>query len=489
MNKNVKKFEEKILHAIRGYTFDDVLLIPQATEVEPKDVDVSTRITPGIKLNIPILSAAMDTVTEWEMAVAMAREGGLGVIHRNMGIREQVEMVKRVKRAERLIVEDVITIGPEETVDYALFIMEREGIDGLPVVDGDRVVGILSKKDIAAKEGQKVSEIMTKDVITVGEDISVEEAMHIMVENKIDRLPVVDGEGRLLGLITMSDLMMRRKYKNAVRDGNGDLIVAAAVGPFDLERARALDRAGADIIVIDTAHAHNLKAIKAMKEIRKAVDADLIVGNIANPKAVDDLTFADAVKVGIGPGSICTTRVVAGVGVPQITAISMVADRAGEYGLHVIADGGIRYSGDIVKAIAAGADAVMLGGLLAGTKEAPGNEVVINGRRYKQYRGMGSLGAMMKGGAERYYQKGHMKTRKFVPEGVEGVVPYKGSVGEVLYQLVGGLRAGMGYVGAASIEELKERGEFVIITHAGYQESHPHDIFITNEAPNYPVGK
>ncbi|WP_456451327.1 IMP dehydrogenase [Palaeococcus sp. (in: euryarchaeotes)] len=483
------KFEQKLVNAVKGYTFDDVLLVPQATEVEPKDVDVSAQITPRIKLNIPILSAAMDTVTEWEMAVAMAREGGLGVIHRNMGIHEQVEMVKRVKRAERLIVEEVITIGPEETVDYALFVMEREGIDGLPVVEGDRIVGILSKKDIAAKEGQNVSEIMTRDVITVGEDVSVEEAMHIMVENKIDRLPVIDKEGRLIGLITMSDLMMRRKYKRAARDEKGDLIVAAAVGPFDIERAKALDRAGADVIVIDTAHAHNLKAIRSMKQIRQNVDADLIVGNIANPNALDDLTFADAVKVGIGPGSICTTRVVAGVGVPQITAISRVADRAEEYGMKVIADGGIRYSGDIVKAIAAGADAVMLGSLLAGTKEAPGKEVVINGRRYKQYRGMGSLGAMMKGGAERYYQKGHMKTRKFVPEGVEGVVPYKGSLGEVLYQLIGGLRAGMGYVGARNIEELKEKGEFVIITHAGVKESHPHDIFITNEAPNYPAGR
>ncbi|MCD6559362.1 MAG: IMP dehydrogenase [Palaeococcus sp.] len=483
------KFEQKLVNAVKGYTFDDVLLVPQATEVEPKDVDVSAQITPRIKLNIPILSAAMDTVTEWEMAVAMAREGGLGVIHRNMSIHEQVEMVKRVKRAERLIVEEVITIGPEETVDYALFVMEREGIDGLPVVEGDKIVGILSKKDIAAKEGQNVSEIMTRDVITVGEDVSVEEAMHIMVENKIDRLPVIDKEGRLIGLITMSDLMMRRKYKRAARDEKGDLIVAAAVGPFDIERAKALDRAGADVIVIDTAHAHNLKAIRSMKQIRQNVDADLIVGNIANPNALDDLTFADAVKVGIGPGSICTTRVVAGVGVPQITAISRVADRAEEYGMKVIADGGIRYSGDIVKAIAAGADAVMLGSLLAGTKEAPGKEVVINGRRYKQYRGMGSLGAMMKGGAERYYQKGHMKTRKFVPEGVEGVVPYKGSLGEVLYQLIGGLRAGMGYVGARNIEELKEKGEFVIITHAGVKESHPHDIFITNEAPNYPAGR
>jgi len=483
------KFEQKLVNAVKGYTFDDVLLVPQATEVEPKDVDVSAQITPRIKLNIPILSAAMDTVTEWEMAVAMAREGGLGVIHRNMSIHEQVEMVKRVKRAERLIVEDVITIGPEETVDYALFVMEREGIDGLPVVEGDKIVGILSKKDIAAKEGQNVSEIMTRDVITVGEDVSVEEAMHIMVENKIDRLPVIDKEGRIIGLITMSDLMMRRKYKRAARDEKGDLIVAAAVGPFDIERAKALDRAGADVIVIDTAHAHNLKAIRSMKQIRQNVDADLIVGNIANPNALDDLTFADAVKVGIGPGSICTTRVVAGVGVPQITAISRVADRAEEYGMKVIADGGIRYSGDIVKAIAAGADAVMLGSLLAGTKEAPGKEVVINGRRYKQYRGMGSLGAMMKGGAERYYQKGHMKTRKFVPEGVEGVVPYKGSLGEVLYQLIGGLRAGMGYVGARNIEELKEKGEFVIITHAGVKESHPHDIFITNEAPNYPAGR
>ena len=489
MDKKMKKFEGKLLSAVKGYTFDDVLLIPQPTEVEPKDVDVSTRISPNIRLNIPILSAAMDTVTEWEMAIAMAREGGLGVIHRNMSIKEQADMVRRVKRAERFIVEDVITVSPDETLDYALFLMEKNDIDGLPVVENGRIVGIITKKDIAAKEGQKIRELMTRELITVGEEVGVDEALRIMFDSRIDRLPVVDRNGRLLGLITMSDLMMRRKYKNAVRDKNGDLIVAAAVGPFDLERAKALDKAGTDVIVIDTAHAHNLRAIKAMKEIRKAVDADLIVGNIANPKAVDDLTFADAVKVGIGPGSICTTRVVAGVGVPQVTAIAMVADRAQEYGLHVIADGGIRYSGDIVKAIAAGADAVMLGSLLAGTKEAPGKEVVINGRRYKQYRGMGSLGAMMKGGAERYYQKGHMKTQKFVPEGVEGVVPYKGSLSEVLYQLIGGLRAGMGYVGAATIEELKEKGEFVIITHAGYQESHPHDIFITNEAPNYPIGK
>lgn len=483
------KFEQKLVNAIKGYTFDDVLLIPQATEVEPKDVDVSTRITPNVRLNIPILSAAMDTVTEWEMAVAMAREGGLGVIHRNMSIEEQVEQVRRVKRAERFIVEDVITISPNETLDYALFLMERNDIDGLPVVEGGKLVGIITKKDIAVKEGQKVREAMTGELITVPESVDVGEAISIMFENKIDRLPVVDGEGRLVGLITMSDLTKRRKFRNAVRDENGDLIVAAAVGPFDLERAKALDKAGADVIVVDTAHAHNLKAIRAMKEIRKAVDADLIVGNIANPKAVEDLTFADAVKVGIGPGSICTTRVVAGVGVPQVTAIALVADKAQEYGIHVIADGGIRYSGDIVKAIAAGADAVMLGSLLAGTKEAPGKEVVINGRRYKQYRGMGSLGAMMKGGAERYYQKGHMKTQKFVPEGVEGVVPYKGPLSEVLYQLVGGLRSGMGYVGARNIPELKEKGEFVIITHAGYIESHPHDITITNEAPNYPVGK
>jgi len=483
------KFEHKIVNAIKGYTFDDVLLIPQATEVEPKDVDVSTRLTPNVRLNIPILSAAMDTVTGWEMAVAMAREGGLGVIHRNMSIEEQVEQVKKVKRAERFIVEDVITIGPDESLDYALHLMEKNGIDGLPVVEEGKLVGIITKKDIAAREGSSVRELMTGEVITVGEDVSVEEAVSIMFENRIDRLPVVDPSGRLVGIITMSDLMMRKKYRNAVRDKNGDLLVAAAVGPFDLERAKALDRAGADVIVVDTAHAHNLKAIKAMKEIREAVDADLIVGNIANPKAVDDLTFADAVKVGIGPGSICTTRVVAGVGVPQLTAVALVSDRAVEYGLHVIADGGIRYSGDIVKALAAGADAVMLGSLLAGTKEAPGKEVVINGRRYKQYRGMGSLGAMMKGGAERYYQKGHMKTRKFVPEGVEGVVPYKGPVSDVLYQLVGGLRSGMGYVGAANIRELKEKGEFVIITNAGVKESHPHDILITNEAPNYPVGK
>ncbi|WP_297480332.1 IMP dehydrogenase [Thermococcus sp.] len=483
------KFEQKLVNTPKGYTFDDVLLIPQPTEVEPKDVDVSTRITSNVRLNIPILSAAMDTVTEWEMAVAMAREGGLGVIHRNMGISEQVEQVKKVKRAERFIVEDVISISPEETVDYALFLMEKNGIDGLPVVEDGRVIGVISKKDIAVKQGKLVREVMTGEPITVSESVTAEEALNLMFEHRIDRLPVVDNDGKLVGIITMSDLAKRKKWKNAVKDGNGDLLVAAAVGPFDIKRAKALDKAGVDVIVVDTAHAHNLKAIKAMREIRKAVDADLIVGNIANPKAVEDLTFADAVKVGIGPGSICTTRVVAGVGVPQVTAIALVADRAQEYELYVIADGGIRYSGDIVKAIAAGADAVMLGSLLAGTKEAPGKEVVINGRRYKQYRGMGSLGAMMKGGAERYYQKGHMKTRKFVPEGVEGVVPYKGPVGEVLYQLVGGLRSGMGYVGARNIAELKEKGEFVIITQAGVKESHPHDILITNEAPNYPIGK
>lgn len=479
------KFTQKFVNAIKGYTFDDVLLIPQGTEVEPKDVNVSTQITPKIRLNIPILSAAMDTVTEWEMAIAMARLGGLGVIHRNMSIEEQAEMVRRVKREET--VEEVITISPEETIDYALFLMEREGIDGLPVIDNGELVGIVTKTDITTREGERVKEVMTKDVITAKESASVEEIMALMIENSIDRVPIVDDDGKLVGIITIGDFLARKKHKNAVRDEEGRLIVAAAVSPFDIKRALALDKAGADVIVIDTAHAHNLKAIKAMKEIKNKVEAELIVGNIANPKAVDDLTFADAVKVGIGPGSICTTRIVAGVGVPQITAISMVADKAVEYGIRVIADGGIRYSGDIVKAIAAGADAVMLGNLLAGTKEAPGREVTINGRKYKQYRGMGSLGAMMKGGAERYYQKGHMKTRKFVPEGIEGVVPYKGKVSEVLYQLVGGLRAGMGYVGAKNIKELKEKSEFVIITHAGVRESHPHDIAITNEAPNYPL--
>ena len=479
------KFTQKFVNAIKGYTFDDVLLIPQGTEVEPKDVNVSTQITPKIRLNIPILSAAMDTVTEWEMAIGMARLGGLGVIHRNMSIEEQAEMVRRVKREET--VEEVITISPEETIDYALFLMEREGIDGLPVIDNGELVGIVTKTDITTREGERVKEVMTKDVITAKESASVEEIMALMIENSIDRVPIVDDDGKLVGIITIGDLLARKKHKNAVRDEEGRLIVAAAVSPFDIKRALALDKAGADVIVIDTAHAHNLKAIKAMKEIKNKVGAELIVGNIANPKAVDDLTFADAVKVGIGPGSICTTRIVAGVGVPQITAISMVADKAVEYGIRVIADGGIRYSGDIVKAIAVGADAVMLGNLLAGTKEAPGREVTINGRKYKQYRGMGSLGAMMKGGAERYYQKGHMKTRKFVPEGIEGVVPYKGKVSEVLYQLVGGLRAGMGYVGAKNIKELKEKSEFVIITHAGVRESHPHNIAITNEAPNYPL--
>ncbi|ASJ10369.1 IMP dehydrogenase [Thermococcus sp. P6] len=480
------KFTQKLVNAMKGYTFDDVLLIPQKTEVEPKDVDVSTRITPRIRLNIPILSAAMDTVTEWEMAIAMAREGGLGVIHRNMSIEEQVEMVRKVKREET--VDEVITVSPGESIDYALFLMEKEAIDGLPVVEDGELVGIITKTDITTREGRTVGEVMTRDPITAPENATVEEIMRLMVENGIDRVPIVNDGGRLVGIVTMGDLLTRKKHRNAVRDEEGRLMVAAAVSPHDLRRALALERAGVDVIVVDTAHAHNMKAIKAMKEIRSRIDAEMIVGNIANPEAVDDLTFADAVKVGIGPGSICTTRIVAGVGVPQITAISTVADRAEEYGIKVIADGGIKYSGDIVKAIAAGADAVMLGNLLAGTREAPGREVTINGRRYKQYRGMGSLGAMMKGGAERYHQKGHMKTGKFVPEGVEGVVPYKGTVKEVIYQLVGGLKAGMGYVGARNIQELKEKGEFVVITNAGLRESHPHDISITNEAPNYPTG-
>ncbi|MDI6881681.1 MAG: IMP dehydrogenase [Methanothermobacter sp.] len=490
-------YSRKLKEAETAYTFDDFLLVPQASLVEPKDVIIKSKVSKNHEINVPIISSAMDTVTESEMAIAMAQEGGLGIIHRNMSIKDQVEQVKKVKRSGDLTIRDVITINPDASLREAHEIMEREEISGLPVVDNGNILGIISRRDIEpiinSEAEKKVEEVMTKEVVTVDESVTPAEALDIAYENKIERLPVVK-EGKLVGILTIRDILERKRYPHASRDENGRFIVGAATGPFDLERAKALDSAGADIIAIDSAHAHNLNLVKYAKIMKKNIDADLIVGNIATAKAAEDLIAqdVDGIKVGIGPGSMCTTRIIAGVGVPQLTAIAEVADVAKEYDIPVIADGGIRYSGDIAKAIAVGADAVMLGNLLAGTYESPGDVVIMNGRKYKQYRGMGSLGAMTGGigaGTDRYFQEpqSHMKHTKIVPEGVEGVVPYRGTVSEVIFQLVGGLKASMGYCGAKTIKDMQRKAKLVKITSSGIKESHPHDLLITNESPNYPT--
>jgi IMP dehydrogenase len=490
-------FSEKVKGAKLGYTYDDFLLSPNASHIEAKNVNTGIKLSKGIKLNIPILSAAMDTVTESELAIALAREGGVGVIHRNITQEQQIEEVKRVKCAEEITIRDVVTITPDSTIQNVQNIMDNESISGLPVMEGDKIIGIISKRDVhpVLKKGAEktVKEIMTSDVVTIEEPITAEEALDIAYENKVERLPVMR-DGKLVGIVTMKDILSHSQYPNAARDKDGNYLVAAATGPFDLDRAMALDEAGADIISVDCAHAHNMNVVKFTETIKDNIDAELCVGNIATAEAAEDLIAmgVDGLKVGIGPGSMCTTRIVAGVGVPQLTAISDVADVAAEHGVPVIADGGLRYSGDIAKAIGAGADAVMLGNLLAGAYESPGDVVVMNGKKYKQYRGMGSMGAMtggFGGGADRYFQeiKGPMKHSKLVPEGVEGAVPYKGTVNEIVFQLVGGLKASMGYCGAQNIQEMKEKANFVRITSSGIKESHPHDLLITNESPNYPT--
>ena len=489
-------YSKKVQEARMSYTFDDFLLTPNASYVEPKDIDTTIELSKGIKLNIPVLSAAMDTVTEADLAIAMAQEGGIGVIHRNISLERQVEEVKKVKSAEDITIRDVVTISPESTVSDAQLLMQDELISGLPVVDGDKIVGIISKRDIRpvlkSEPSKAIKDIMTSDVVTVEEPITAEEALNIAYENKVERLPVLNDEGKLVGIITIKDILNQDQYPNAARDKDGNFLVAAACGPFDLERAMALDQAGADIISIDCAHAHNMNVVKFTETIKDNIDAELCVGNIATAEAAEDLISmgVDALKVGIGPGSMCTTRIVAGVGVPQLTAISDVADAAADAGVPVIADGGIRYSGDIAKAIGAGADAVMLGNLLAASYEAPGDVVVMNGKQYKKYRGMGSMGAMTSefdGGADRYFQgsKSKMNHTKYVPEGIEGAVPYRGTVNEILFQLVGGLKSSMGYCGAKDIQEMKQKAQFVRISSSGIKESHPHDLLITNESPNY----
>ncbi|MGP6239205.1 IMP dehydrogenase [Cuniculiplasma sp. SKW4] len=478
-------FADKLKNIKEGLTFDDVLVLPSRSPIEPRETDIRSRFSRNIKLNVPISSSPMDTVTEWEMAVGMSRTGGIGIIHRNMSRNEEATMVRKVKREESLIIRNVHTIDPETPVSVARNIMEEKNIAGFPVVSGEKLVGIVTKRDIefADEEKTKIRDIMTKDVVYAKDNISPEEARRILYENRIEKLPLVDSNGKVVGLITSKDIVTRHKFPHATRDEDGQLMVGAAVGPFDIDRAILMEKEGADVIVIDTAHAHNDNVISSLKKMRKQIDVDIVVGNIATEQAAIDLISCDidGLKVGIGPGSICTTRVVAGIGVPQITAISDAADYAREHNVPIVADGGIRFSGDIVKAIAAGAECVMLGSLLAGTDESPGAEMIINGRKYKTYRGMGSIGALSKG-SDRY---GKFSGSKFVAEGVEGAVPYKGKVEEVVYQLSGGIRAGMGYAGCKNIDELRTKTEFIKITNSGLRESHPHDIRVVSEPPNY----
>ncbi len=482
---------EKKLQVPVSLTFDDLLLEPAESYVEPSQADIRSRFSKNIPLTIPICSSAMDTVTESKMAITLAREGGIGVIHRNLGAEEEAGMVRIVKRAEDLIERNVLFVDPKATIISVERLMNEHGIGGAPVVENGQLVGIVSRRDIRAIVGKRgdepVEKVMTPDPFTVREDVTPDEALELMYSKKVERLPVLNKTGSLLGIITMQDLLEKGQFPRANRDEHGNLRVAAAVGPFDFERAVLLDEAGADALVIDCAHAHNMHVVRSVREIKQSVNADCIAGNIGTGKAASEFVdTVDGIKVGIGPGSICTTRIVAGVGLPQISAIAAVADVMDEAGVPVIADGGIRYSGDVAKAIAAGADCVMMGSMLAGTDESPGRVIVIKGRRYKQYRGMGSLGVMTGGqSSDRYFQSKGIGATKFVPEGVEGAIPYAGIVSDVIYQVVGGLKSAMGYTGAKTILDLKKRSRFVRITAAGFKESHPHDIVITDEAPNY----
>ena len=474
-----------------GLTFDDVLLLPGKSEVLPKEVKINTTLTKGIKLNIPLMSAGMDTVTESRLAIAMAREGGIGIIHKNMTIEEQALEVDKVKRSEHGIITDPFYLSPDHIVSDALELMERYHISGVPITDETgKLVGIITNRDIRFEKdtNQKIDDVMTKEnLVTAGIDISMDEALEEMKKYKIEKLPLVDEDYKLTGLITIKDIEKSIQYPNSAKDDSGRLLAGAAVGvTLDMmDRIAALVDSKVDVIVVDTAHGHSKGVIDAVKRIKIAYpNLWVIAGNVATAEATVDLikAGADAVKVGIGPGSICTTRVVTGIGVPQITAIMNCAKAAKEYGIPVIADGGIKYSGDITKAIAAGANVVMIGSLFAGTNESPGEEELYEGRRFKVYRGMGSMGAMQAGSRDRYFQE---DTKKLVPEGVEGRVPYRGPLGDVVYQLLGGLRSGMGYIGARDIKDLHEKAKFIRITNASLIENHPHDINITKEAPNY----
>jgi IMP dehydrogenase len=476
-----------------GLTFDDVLVEPRMSCVVPADVDVTTRLTQRIRLNIPLLSSPMDTVTESRMAIALAQEGGLGVIHKNMSTSRQTEEVDKVKRSANGIIVDPVTLPPDATIDKAREVMRQHNVSGVPITEGNgrHLVGILTRRDLRFLETSTlpISEVMTRDnLVTATGTVTLEEAEKILMAKKVEKLLLVDEDYSLTGLITIKDIDMMNRFPSANKDAQGRLRVGAAVGVHDLERAESLIAKDVDILVVDSAHGHSANVIETVKEIKRNWDIDVIAGNVATKDGCESLidAGADAVKVGIGPGSICTTRIISGVGVPQITAIYEAVQGARAAGIPVVADGGVRYSGDITKAIAAGAEVVMIGGLFAGLDESPGEQILYQGRTFKVYRGMGSLGAMVKGSSERYRQTADRDgPDKLVPEGVEGRVPYKGSLGPFVYQLVGGLRAGMGYCGTPSIEQLRTESKFIQVSPASVRESHPHDIAITQESPNY----
>ncbi|MDO8648031.1 MAG: IMP dehydrogenase [Candidatus Diapherotrites archaeon] len=476
-------------HIIEALTFDDVLIEPSISGILPSEASLKTKLTAKISLNVPLLSAAMDTVTEFQTAIAIAKEGGIGIIHKNLSISEQALQVERVKRFESGIITHPITVNPEMTLAEIKALRLVHGFSAFPVVEGQRLVGIITKRDIVFEddESKKAKELMSKDLITVNRMVGLDEAREILRKNKVEKLPIVDSEGNLKGLITSTDVNNEKKFPNSNKDSKGRLLVGAAVGPKDDKRVEQLLEKGADVIVLDTAHGHSVSVIDAVKRFKKAFNCEIIAGNIATSKAAEDLISAgaDAVKVGVGPGSICTTRIISGIGIPQVTAIMNVAKIAEKEKIPVIADGGVKYSGDITKSIAAGASSVMIGSLFAGCEETPGKIVFLNNRKFKQYRGMGSIGAMPSGSKDRYGQGDVKDTKKLVPEGIEGVVPFKGSISEMVFQLLGGLRSGMGYAGCKTIEELRKNAKFVRITGAGLKESHPHDVMITEEAPNY----
>ena len=476
-----------------GLTFDDVLLIPSYSEVLPREVDITAQLTKNIKLNIPMLSAAMDTVTEANLAIALAREGGLGILHKNMSIAQQADQVRKVKRSENGLILDPVTLSPEATVGEALRLMRDNKIGGIPVVDAAyKLVGILTNRDLRLETDhkKKISKLMTSEnLITAPEGTDLTKAELIFRKNKIEKLPVVNKQGKLIGLVTFGDILKLKSHPNAAKDGFGRLLVGAGVGitSDSLERVEALQQAGVDVVCLDSAHGHTKGVIDTLKAIKKNFKGiEVIAGNIATAAGAAALASAgaDAVKVGIGPGSICTTRIVAGTGVPQITAVMEVASALKNKKVGIISDGGIRYTGDMVKALAAGANTVMMGNMFAGTEESPGETIIYEGRKFKQYRGMGSMGAMAQGSSDRYFQDVEADVKKYVPEGIEGRVPFKGSLREVTHQFTGGLRAGMGYCGAATIEQL-QKASFIKITNAGMHESHAHDVAITREAPNY----
>lgn len=473
-------------------TFDDVLLLPAESAVLPRDVELSTRLTRNIRLNVPLLSAAMDTVTEADTAIAMAQQGGLGVIHKNMSPERQAAQVARVKRFSSGMVADPVTVEPGVPLNVATELMRRHGISGIPVVKGRKLLGIVTSRDVRFEQNldRKVEDVMTRKLITAPEGVSKRAAMELLHQNRIEKLLLIDDQGELRGLMTIKDIEKTRAFPSAAKDAKGRLLCGAAVGvgPDREARVEALLRAGCDVIVVDTAHGHSGGVLDVVRDIRKTSSAfELVAGNVATADGTRALIQAgvDAVKVGIGPGSICTTRVVAGVGVPQLTAVDDCARAADAFDVPVISDGGIKYSGDVVKALAAGASTVMIGSLFAGTEEAPGEVILYQGRSYKHYRGMGSLGAMKQGAKDRYFQSDVDEERKLVPEGIEGRVPYKGSLAMNVYQMLGGLRSGMGYVGCRTIEELRHKAQFVRITPSGLRESHVHDVIITEEAPNY----